>query len=256
MTNEEAKFMLQGYRPNGADCEDEAFAEALKQAQNDPTLKDWFEREQAFDALMSDKLRAVSAPDGLRESILAGTRISSPVTTPKQTAWWRQPWGLGLAIAASVVLVFSLVSVGPLRTGDVASLDASTVLFEQALADYNGAHPQTKHADMLGGFGAWLENPENALTSGAIPTDLEALRQDGCRTVDVAGHEVFEICFRRGGKWYHVYFTPRTGFDTLPEATSPDFLQQEGLVATSWVDDNFVYLLSSTTGFDDLRGLL
>ena len=80
MTNEEAKFMLNGYRPNGADADNEAFAESLAQADRDPALRKWFDREQAFDRIVADKLRTVSAPEGLRESILAGRR--------------RRPWQL------------------------------------------------------------------------------------------------------------------------------------------------------------------
>jgi hypothetical protein len=38
MTNEEAKFILGGYRGNGRDASDALFAEALKQAQTDPAL--------------------------------------------------------------------------------------------------------------------------------------------------------------------------------------------------------------------------
>ena len=102
MTNEEAKFMLQGYRPNGQDADNEAFAEALAQAERDPSLRAWFEREQAFDALIAGKLREVRAPDGLRESILAGTKLSTqPVAAERTPAWWRGAWGVALAAAAA-----------------------------------------------------------------------------------------------------------------------------------------------------------
>jgi len=44
MTNEEAKFLLSGYRPNGADAGDAALAEALAQARRDPALGAWWQR--------------------------------------------------------------------------------------------------------------------------------------------------------------------------------------------------------------------
>ena len=78
MNNEEAKFILQGYRPNGADAGDAAFRAALEQVQRDPALREWFARQQAFDAAVSTKLDAVPAPVGLREAILAGGRRVVP----------------------------------------------------------------------------------------------------------------------------------------------------------------------------------
>ena len=98
MNNEEAKFILQGYRPDGTDAGDEAFRAALDQVRHDPALRDWFAREQAFDAGVSAKLNAVPAPTGLREAILAGGRVSS--ATPTETRWWRSP--AMLAAAASI----------------------------------------------------------------------------------------------------------------------------------------------------------
>ena len=85
MTNEEAKFMLQGYRPNGSDADNQAFAEALAQAERDPQLRAWFEREQAFDAVVAEKLTELVPPAGLRGSILAGTKLSSQPETSKQS---------------------------------------------------------------------------------------------------------------------------------------------------------------------------
>ena len=89
MNNEEAKFILQGYRPNGADAGDAAFRAALEQVQRDPALGEWFARQQAFDAAVSAKLDAVPAPVGLREAILAGGRVTTSDRT--QTSWWRSP---------------------------------------------------------------------------------------------------------------------------------------------------------------------
>lgn len=252
MTNEEAKFMLQGYRPNGGDAQDPAFAEALKQVERDPALRAWFEREQAFDRVIVDKLNAVAPPADLRDSILAGSRLSSKSTRQNDQAWWQRPWTYGLMAAAALVVLFSMLGLGPVRS---AAGVTSEQLFEVAVADAAGAHPDSKHADMLGGFGAWLESPASHFAAGVLPVSAVQLQTDGCRTIDIAGHEVFEICFSRNGNWYHVYIAPRTNAEALP-SVAPVFHQQNELVAMSWSDRQFGYMVSSTTSIEDLRALL
>ena len=71
MNNNEAKFILRAYRPSGRDAADPAFNSALAQAKSDPALGAWLVREQAFDALITKKLRAIVPPPDLREAILA-----------------------------------------------------------------------------------------------------------------------------------------------------------------------------------------
>ncbi|WP_221029106.1 hypothetical protein [Actomonas aquatica] len=259
MTNEEAKFLLQGYRPNGRDAEDPALAEALARAERDPALRNWFEREQAFDAVIAGKLREVAPPAGLRESILAGTRLSEqPVAEParRSQAWWRSGWGVMLAAAAAVAMMVTL-ALNPSADGPVvASLPRAELLLKTSLADYRGAHPATPHADELGTFGAWLEADGNTLATQVMPVDMEELRRLGCRAIEVSGMEMFEICFVRNGEWYHLYIAPRDGFDPDSLHEEPMFHEQGQFVAASWSDKDYVYLVSSTSGKDALQALL
>lgn len=71
MDNEEAKFILQSFRPDGADASDPAFAEALAVAAADRDVGEWLARERAADAAFAAALGAVQIPEDLRESILA-----------------------------------------------------------------------------------------------------------------------------------------------------------------------------------------
>jgi len=82
MDNREAKFILGAYRPNGQDAGDPRFSEALEQARRDPILERWFLDSLAFDAAITEKLRATEVPPGLRESILAGVKVSRPLRSP------------------------------------------------------------------------------------------------------------------------------------------------------------------------------
>ncbi|MCC5022349.1 MAG: RNA polymerase sigma factor [Candidatus Synoicihabitans palmerolidicus] len=254
MTNEEAKFMLQGYRPNGDDAKNEAFAEALSQANRDPSLREWFEHEQAFDQVIAGKLRGIAAPDGLRESILAGTKLSS--TRPM--SWWRNPWMMGSMAAAAAVALVATVFWAPTKEAQVAGstgLGAELIL-QTALAEFHGDHPIGLHANDLGNFGAWLEASSTHLSRGVMPVTVSELRQDGCRSVELAGLEMFEICFQRDGNWYHVYLSPRDGFAPESVHEEPMFHEQGEFVAATWADAAYVYLVSGAAGVESLREIL
>src|SRR5207249_50201 len=95
MDNQEAKFILNAYRPGGQDASDPRFAEALEQARRDPVLECWFVDSIAFDTAMTEKLRAVAVPVDLRENIVAGVKISRPLR-------WSRPF-IKLAIAAALI---------------------------------------------------------------------------------------------------------------------------------------------------------
>lgn len=71
MDNEEAKLILGSFRPDGADANDPAFAEALALAAEDRGLGEWLARERATDATFAAALGDVEIPEDLRDSILA-----------------------------------------------------------------------------------------------------------------------------------------------------------------------------------------
>jgi hypothetical protein len=87
MNTQQAKFILQAYRPGGQDANDPQFAEALEQVKNDPNLAEWFAAQTAFDGAVAHALGTVAPPAQLREMILAGRRVIEPAP------WWRRPVG-------------------------------------------------------------------------------------------------------------------------------------------------------------------
>jgi hypothetical protein len=96
MTNDAAKFVLNTYRPNGADAQDSTFRAALDQAASDPDLAAWFKEQRSFDSLVAAKLTEIQPPPNLHSAILAGMETRSPIR--------RFPIGPILALAALVVL--------------------------------------------------------------------------------------------------------------------------------------------------------
>jgi hypothetical protein len=242
MNNAEAKFILQGYRPDGTDANDAAFRAALDQVQRDPVLREWFNRQQAFDAAVSAKLNAVPAPAGLREAILAGGRVTVPDTT--RPVWWRSSaW---LAAAAGVAVIFATtLAFWP------KSAEASIAFAEYVLKD--AAHDTTHGGHGTDALQAMLGDPANRL-SGGLPISFAALRQAGCRTVTFQGREVLEVCFNRDGIWFHAYIGQRSDFPAL--AAAPAFLEKDGLSVASWADAAHVYLVAGKAGRAALERLL
>ena len=108
MTRDEAQKILQAYRPNGADADDAFFSEALRLAETDPELGEWFAAEQEFDRGMTQAYAGVAAPAELRSRLLAQAAGVQP--------WWNRPLRTRqLALAASFALaaaiaVFWLIS--------------------------------------------------------------------------------------------------------------------------------------------------
>lgn len=245
MNNVEAKFILQGYRPDGADAGDPTFSAALEQSRADPVLHEWFVREQAFDRAISAKLGQIQPPAGLREAILAGGRVTTP--GPARRAWWQQP---AFMAAASVAVLFALgLALWP-RTA-IASPD----LAEFALADSMHGELHGGHGDDTAALQAMLSAPANRLSRG-VPVDFETLRKAGCRTVSVADRPVLEICFKRNGAWFHCYIARRADFPALAAVLNPVLVDRNGASIASWADASHVFVVVSKTGRAPLERLL
>ena len=78
MDREQAKFILQSFRPDGADASDADFAEALQLAAGDRELGEWLADERATDAAFAIALCEVEIPEHLRQHILAVMRGENP----------------------------------------------------------------------------------------------------------------------------------------------------------------------------------
>jgi hypothetical protein len=245
MNNQEAKFILGAYRPDGRDAGDPMFAEALAHAERDPELRTWFEKQRALDGALAGKLRQVAPPAELREAILAGVRASQP-----RRNWWMNPTWLAAA-AAVVVLAAVTVSIVPSAGGPAAA----------ELADFALNHLADAHANHVG-RPTGLSDIQARLVSAPLPLsngleiDLEELRRKNCRSVRVAGREVFEICFQRNGTWYHLYAARRKDF--APGTLDPKALMTSrgAYASTVWADSKNVYALVTHAGPEALRRVI
>lgn len=245
MNNEEAKFILSAYRSGGRDAADPAFAEALAQAERDPELRTWWDRERGLDAAVAARLQEVAPPAGLREAILAGGRVSGRVRHR-----WRQPGWLAAAAAVALLLTATVTW----RAMRAAPTWAE--LATQSIADLVESHHA--HVGAPPGGAGWQER----LAGLALPLprtlalDLTELRQRRCRTVKVGGREVFEFCFERDGAWFHLYAARRSDFPSRGAAEPVELTARDGYVAATWADAANVYTLVTGAGYEALRRLI
>ncbi|MGB0774320.1 MAG: hypothetical protein ACPG32_02315 [Akkermansiaceae bacterium] len=85
MDKEQAKFILQSFRPDGADASNEDFAQALQLAAEDRELGEWLAGERATDASFAAALNDVEIPEQLRLQLLAVMHGENP-SDPEQHA--------------------------------------------------------------------------------------------------------------------------------------------------------------------------
>src|SRR5271156_2792587 len=112
MNNNDAKLILQVYRPGGEDATDPFFAEALEQARLDPALRIWFAEQQAKDERMRGALQIIVPPHDLRDMIVRTQKIAQ---FPSGANRRKTQFGTLLAIAACIL--FFLVAGGLIRLG-------------------------------------------------------------------------------------------------------------------------------------------
>lgn len=247
MNNQEARFILGAYRPDGRDAGDPKFAGALEQTQRDPELRAWLERQRKFDATVAGKLNELAPPAELREAILAGARASQP-----RRQWWMNPASLATAAGIAVMAILGL-TVTPSRTGpSVAEFAAIAV---KDLADAHDEH--VGHPPELAELQAQLGTEQSPLRRVVdLNINLDELRRKNCRSLRIGGREVFEICFQRGGTWFHLYAGRRDDF--TPGSVDPNSLiaSRGQYSATAWADAKHVYTLVARTDAETLRRLI
>ena len=245
MNNQDAKFILSAYRANGVDANDEVFAEALQQAQRDPALGAWLARQQAHDAEVVRKLREIAPPSGLRDAILTGAKASDIRRTS-----WRQPLWITLGAAAAVLIVASLAF---WRDSQVAD---SRAFLEFAFNDTARWH-RGDGGEGVAAAQTLLSDPETRLSAG-LPVEFGDFGKLGCRTLVMNGAEVFEICFRRNGTWFHLYAMRPTPADDRPNPSDILMKERNRISGALWLDPKFgyVYAVIGDVGLEQLKRLL
>ena len=240
MTTEEAKKILAAYRPGTEDEQDPFFAEALELARSDPGLKAWLDESTAFDRQLRVALGRVTAPEGLRDSVLAERKIIRP------GHWWqRKLTGRELAAAAAIVIALTLaglwVGQRPVRFDD----------FRREIADQTwgpSPHVELKSSE-LGEIRGFLAG-RNLSTNFTLPPTLAHSEVRGCSIMQWHGREVPVLCFNSEGQHLHLLVVERHVFPDAP-SNIPQTDQWQAWRTASWSKGAHTYVLTglSTPAF-------
>jgi len=151
MDKERAKFVLQSFRPDGADADDSDFTEALKLATKDLDLGQWLMKERAFDAEFAECLARVDLPQGLRESVLLAM-VQSGSGYPKAELENDRAMAAGLASVK--------VPVG-LRARVLESMERTRIVETKSSQWMSFAMPVAAAAGMVMAFVFLVDHPKD-----------------------------------------------------------------------------------------------
>ncbi|MBV9299252.1 MAG: hypothetical protein JO066_09765 [Verrucomicrobia bacterium] len=207
ISNESAKFVLNAYRPNGADAQDPVFRAALEQATRDPELAAWFKEQRSFDSLIVAKLAEFQPPATLYSAILAGIANRSP-----DLRFTIRPL---LALAAVLVvsggILFSLLMEGvssskmieQYQTANLTMLNSAPAP-DLDLVTANFSRTQQYLAEM------------KAPCIPILPEALHNLPTVGCKTLHWNGQKFSLTCFRLpSGELLHVFVIDNRVFHSI-----------------------------------------
>jgi len=233
MDEQQARLILQAYRPDDEDKADPHFGEALQETVRNPALARWFAEEQAFDRAMAAHLDAMPAPFGLKTRILA--QAAPPVSSRKMS------WAVGLAtLGAFLFLVGQLI--GLWRSLAPASSPLRNYAHEM-VSFVRLPPPLEIESKDLGAIQNWLARKE--VISVEVPSRLAALEPVGCRVLSFNGHAVTLICFHRdGNRLAHLFVVDRAAFPKLKPGAGPIFSSKGEWTTATWAEKNRVYMIA------------
>lgn len=252
MTIDEAKSILQAYRAGSPDAKDPTFAAALALAEAEPELRTWLARQVAFDHEISEQLAHIAPPPGLRESLLAQglSERGAPVgeELPTASRFSRPVWLAATAAAAAVALaaVFATTRGMPAAESPLAAF---------AIEDAQDPRKHGGKGDEAKQLNRTLNTLETRL-GDPLPVNFESLHESGCRTVQVDGRQVLEMCFRRDKVQFHCYIARRADFPRLRASEEPQIVERNGAGLATWIEGENLYLVVSKPGPEPLEKLL
>lgn len=248
MTPQEAQFILAAVHPDRRGESDPRFAEALRVVEANPTLRDWYAREQSFDRAMTRHLGSVVPPEGLRGRILAGQRVSRP-----SRSWWSSWTPARLALAASLVAV--LVAAAFLLSDRRSPSDRLAAEVARYL-DEEWDHRFDRQGSDYQQLREWLAAQPTPI-SLEIPERLAGNPTFGCRVFACRGHLATLVCFRVGelGTVIHVVSLPVEALPGFEEAR-PRLASTGGWTTATWRRGARVYVALTPASAEALNGML
>jgi hypothetical protein len=244
MDKQQARALLQLYRPGTADAEDPQMAEALKQAQQDPELAQWFENQQNVYVAMRRKLRQIPVPENLKQEILRqeAERRGKIVDLRK--------FFVPLAAAAAVVALALGAWTYVTRTGRENFADFRDHLVRLSQRQYamiTNNNLTVIHARLVA-----ANYPDYSLTK-----PLAKLPADGYAPIEWHNRKVSMVCLRADKeKQLFLFVMDAAKVRNAPAASETDFATIHRLNSASWTSNGKIYILAGPENDSDLKRYL
>lgn len=233
MTRDEAKLILNAYRPSGRDANNPEFVQALEMTKNDPALASWFAEQRRLDCAVSAACADATVPADLRGRILA-----QPHT---QRAWWQRslrPVEIAAAAGIALLLTFGGFWLKTPRAKDFASLRDRAVD-----ESWNGRRHVSLETSNLMEIRRFIA-AHDMRGDFKLPPELSAMRPRGCSLLNIDGRQTPFICFTEHGKHLHLVILDRFQYPAAPAAESPNFDKWNNFNTATWSQGNTTFVLT------------
>ncbi len=241
MHNEQAKLILQAYRPGGEDADDPFFSEALEQTRVDPELEKWFAEQRAFDEAMRKALQTRIPPAGLRDSILLTKKISTLPRRQPSRPVWRRP-GV-MALAASIVVLLAAAVLTRPGAEHYVSHPMTVAAFTQQVLDLKDHISLGKMSNKPAELRAWLAE-RGAPSDFELPPGLRDAHGLGCQSYTIGGAKVSLMCFMLGqDQFAHLFIVDIDALKDAAPNASPVVRNEGGASVATWTSGGKGYVL-------------
>lgn len=252
MTRYQAKEILRGRRPWMHDDDDPDVFEALQLARGDSELASWLEQQSAFHESMRKQLRALSAPEDLREAILNERRKVIPL--------WRRPeFFLAAACLLLALVLGAMWAQEQPRWAKAAPEEDQTFngfrsrMVSFALRLYR-MDVITSDLDQVLQF---LQE-QGAPSQLTLAPGLEAMPVKGGAALTWQGHPVSMVCFDLSKtETLFMFVMEQTALrQSTPPGPKPVIQEVGGISTASWSRDGKIYLVAARRDAMALERLL
>ncbi|GAB4176011.1 MAG: hypothetical protein Fur0032_15860 [Terrimicrobiaceae bacterium] len=256
MDNEQAKLILQAYRPGGEDASDPFFAEALEQARRDPELGNWLAAQRRFDESMRRALKSVQPPDSLRDSLLLLPKVSS-FPTETRRRFWPTPAILALAAALIVLCTVSFLWLPQSAHDKTAATTVRDVTTEVLALKANNKISLGKMSSDPAEIHAWL-TARGAPGNFELPTGLRQIPALGCQSYTIGGAKVSLVCFMLGkDQVIHLFVVDNAELKDAPADLRVAVQTKHGHTWAVWTSGDKTFILTGVNVSEEmLRGLI
>jgi hypothetical protein len=240
MTIPEAKAILMRARAGIPVIEDPEMAQAMELARQSPELGAWFDAHLAAQKTIAAGFRAIAAPAGLREQILA----SAPQNRHSRKF---NPWIIAAAAALALLLSLAGFYLKPGSDETLAGFQARMASF--ALREYS-MDIVTNEASVVRNY----LKTHNAPSEFPLPAKLVSAEVKGGAKLLWQNHPVAMVCFKLDAKeTLYLFVLDEHSIQRKPARSQPELQQFSRLTAATWREDGKIYFLAAETSPEVLR---